>query len=158
MDDEVAPSLGFEPGATVSAWPEWGDEVDDLDRARYISLTTFKKDGSPVSSPVWITGAGGTYEFTTGGKAWKTLRLLRNPSVRVQVCDMRGRVEPQASTYVGMGEVASSADAVAAAERALAAKYGWQFHGIKIFEGLKGRLSRKGDAHQVAIRLSLRDG
>jgi hypothetical protein len=30
--------------------------VDELDRARYISLTTFKRDGSPVSGPVWITG------------------------------------------------------------------------------------------------------
>ena len=76
--------------------------MDDLDRARYISLTTFKKDGSSVSSPVWITGAGGAYAFTTGGKAWKTLRLSRNPSVQVQVCDMRGRVDPQARIYVGV--------------------------------------------------------
>ena len=158
MGNEEAPSLGFEPGATVSAWPGRVDVVDDLDTARYISLTTFKKDGSPVSSPVWITGSGGTYVFTTGGKAWKTLRLMRNPSVRVQVCDMRGRVRPQASTYVGTGEVAASADAVAAAERALAAKYGWQFHAIKIFEGLKGRFGRRAEAHQVAIRLSLSEG
>ena len=51
--------------------------MDDLDRARYISLTTFKRDGSPVSSPVWITGVGGAYVFTTGDSAWKTRRLLR---------------------------------------------------------------------------------
>jgi PPOX class probable F420-dependent enzyme len=131
--------------------------VDDLDRARYISLTTFKRDGSAVSTPVWITGAAGTYAFTTGGGAWKTRRLLHNSSVRVQVCDMRGRAAPQATTYVGTGEVAGAAEAVAAAERALASKYGWQFHAITIFEGLRGRLGRGERHEQVAIHLSLRE-
>ena len=82
--------------------------MDDLNGARYISLTTFKKDGSPVSSAVWITGEAGDYVFTTGDKAWKTKRLRRNPSVEVHVCDIRGRVKPQAARYVGTGSVESS--------------------------------------------------
>ncbi|MGP0108667.1 MAG: PPOX class F420-dependent oxidoreductase [Acidimicrobiales bacterium] len=134
------------------------DEVSELDRARYISLTTFKKDGSPVSSPVWITGAAGTYVFTTGNTAWKARRLARNPSVHVQVCDMRGRVKPGASRYVGTGEVASSAVAVAAAEKALAAKYGWQFRAIKLVDDLRGRLGRGERQESVAIHLSLGEG
>lgn len=129
--------------------------MDDLDGARYISLTTFKRDGSPVSSPVWITGVGGAYVFTTGDSAWKTRRLLRNPSVRVQVCDMRGRVAPGRTVHEGTGEVVRSPEAVAAAERALASKYGWQFHAIRIFEGLKGRLGRGERQEPVAIHLSL---
>ena len=145
-------------GATVGSWPGPVDAVNELDRARYISLTTFKMDGSPVSSPVWITGAAGTYSFTTGDKAWKTRRLLRNSSVRVHVCDMRGRVDPMATTYVGTGEVASSADAVAAAELALAAKYGWQFHAIKIVDGLRGRWGRGEHQEPVAVHLSLSKG
>ena len=71
---------------------------------------------------------------------------------------MRGRVDPQARIYVGTGEVATSTDAVDAAERALAAKYGWQFHALKIFERVKGRLGRSEDSDQVAIRLSLSEG
>ena len=131
--------------------------MNELDHARYISLTTFKKDGSPVASPVWITGAAGAYAFTTGGKSWKARRLLRNCSVEVQVCDMRGRVTPPATRYVGTGEVADSPEAVAAAERALAAKYGWQFHATRFFEGLKGRFGR-GEPHEaVAIRLTLHE-
>ena len=129
--------------------------MDELDTARYISLTTFMRDGSPVSSPVWITGASGSYVFTTGDTAWKARRLSRNPSVRVQVCDMRGRVAPQATRYVGTGEVDGSAGAVAAAESALAAKYGWQFHAIGIFERLKRRLGRGERQQSVAIHLSL---
>jgi hypothetical protein len=126
-----------------------------LDGARYISLTTFKMDGSPVSTPVWITGVGGTYVFTTGDRAWKTRRLVRNSSVRVQVCDMRGRVAPLAARYVGTGDVVRSADAVAAAELALAAKYGWQFRAIKVVEGLRGRMGRGERQEPVAIHLSL---
>ena len=60
--------------------PDGRMAMNELDRARYISLTTFKRDGSPVSSAVWITGADGTYVFTTGSNAWKSKRLLRNPA------------------------------------------------------------------------------
>jgi PPOX class probable F420-dependent enzyme len=129
--------------------------MNELDRARYISLTTFKRDGSPVSSAVWITGADGTYVFTTGSNAWKTKRLLRNPAVEVQVCDMRGRVEPAAKRYTGTGTVASSPDAVAAAQRALATKYGWQFTAAQLADGLKKRFGRENGNERVAIQLSL---
>jgi len=129
--------------------------MNELDRARYISLTTFKRDGSPVSSAVWITGADGTYVFTTGSNAWKTKRLLRNPAVEVQVCDMRGRVEPATKRYTGTGTVASSPDAVAAAQRALATKYGWQFKAAQLADGLKNRFGRENGQERVAIQLSL---
>jgi PPOX class probable F420-dependent enzyme len=129
--------------------------VEDLDRARYISLTTFRRDGSPVSCPVWITGAGGNYVFTTGDTAWKTRRLLRNASVQVQACDMRGRVKPGAAVYTGTGEVATSREAVAAAEQALSAKYGWQFKATKVVDGVRARFGRGADQEVVAIRLSL---
>jgi PPOX class probable F420-dependent enzyme len=129
--------------------------VIELDEARYISLTTFKRDGSPVSSAVWITGAAGSYVFTTGDKAWKTKRLQRNQSVQVHVCDMRGRVKPEATRFVGTGEVDGSSNAVAAAERALAAKYGWQFKATKLVDGLKTRLGWGKRQIPVAIQLSL---
>jgi uncharacterized protein len=129
--------------------------VNELDRARYISLTTFKMDGSPVSSAVWITGKDGAYAFTTGGTAWKAKRLRRNPAVEVHACDLRGRVKPGATRYVGTGQVASSADALAAAERALAAKYGWQFRATKVLDRLHGAFGRADPQTVVAIRLVL---
>jgi PPOX class probable F420-dependent enzyme len=132
--------------------------MNELDRARYISLTTFKRDGSPVSSAVWITGADGTYVFTTGANAWKTKRLSRNPSIEVRVCTMRGQVKPAATRYVGTGTVAGSPEAVAAAERALAAKYGWQFKATKLVDGLKQRFGRDDGQEVVAIQLSLHAG
>jgi PPOX class probable F420-dependent enzyme len=130
---------------------------DRLDQARYISLTTFKRDGSAISTPVWITGARGRYAFTTGDTAWKTKRLRRNPAVEVRVCDARGRVQPGATVHPGTGEISTSAADIAAAQRALAAKYGWQFRASRIWLGLTQRLGR-GPVHQVvAVHLSLPD-
>jgi hypothetical protein len=71
----------------------------ELDTTRYILLTTFKRDGTAVASPVWITGSAGTYTFTTGDRAWKTRRLRHNPAVQVQACGMRGGVKPGAARY-----------------------------------------------------------
>jgi uncharacterized protein len=132
--------------------------MNELDHARYISLTTFKRDGSPVASPVWVTGKDGNYVFTTGGKAWKTKRLLHNSSVEVRVCSMRGRVQPSATRYVGTGQVADSAVAVAAAEQALAAKYGWQFNATKLVDRLKELVGRGNQQKPVAVQLSLEVG
>jgi PPOX class probable F420-dependent enzyme len=129
--------------------------MTELDGARYILLTTFKRDGSAVSSPVWITGTSGSYVFTTGDKAWKTRRMLRNPSVHVQVCDMRGRVKPAAARYTGTGEVVTSKEAIAAAERALSTKYGWQFKATKVVDGVKARFGLGVHQEVVAIHLSL---
>jgi hypothetical protein len=127
----------------------------ELDAARYILLTTFKRDGTAVASPVWITGSAGTYTFTTGDRAWKTRRLRHDPTVQAQTCGMRGRIEPGASLYRGTGEVLTTAEEVRAAEAALSAKYGWQFRGIMAADRLIAIFGRSDPERVVAIRLHL---
>ncbi len=126
---------------------------NELDSARYISLATFKRNGTGVASAVWITGTGGAYAFTTGHVAWKTKRLHHNPAVEVRVCDFRGRVKPGASTYTGTGEVLASAEAITAVERALATKYGWQFGLTKVADRVKSMFGRQVKQDVVAIHL-----
>lgn len=129
--------------------------MDELDRARYVSLTTFKQDGAPVATPVWITGSSGAYAFTTGAQTWKARRLGRNPGVEVRVCDLRGRVRSGATAYVGTGAVDGGADAVVVVERALAAKYGWQFRATKLFDRTSRWLRRRPREDLVVIRIAL---
>ncbi len=133
--------------------------MEELDRARYLLLTTFKRDGTPVSSPVWITGSAGTYEFTTGETAWKTRRLRADPRVRVQVqvqvCSLRGRVTPGASEYAGTGEILADSMDVARAERSLSAKYGWQFRATKVVDRLHALFAGGDPQRVVALRLTL---
>jgi uncharacterized protein len=127
----------------------------DLDSARYVALTTFKKDGTPVATPVWITGSEGTYAFTTGDNAWKSKRLNNNPKVTVQVSDFRGRVRPNTRVYTGAGRVDPTAEGIAAVEQALAKKYSWQFKLTQLTDVIKDKLGKSVKQHAVAIHLDI---
>jgi len=58
--------------------------------AKYVQLTTFRKDGTPVSSPLWAALDGDKLLMWTVTDSWKVKRLRRNPAVVVQACDVRG--------------------------------------------------------------------
>jgi PPOX class probable F420-dependent enzyme len=111
--------------------------VDELRDAKYISLTTYKRDGTPVATPVWIAPAEQGYVFTTGPATWKARRLRRDPRVQVQICDVRGRIKPGAAIYAGTGAVKEDAATVAAAEAAIHDKYGWQFRATQVVEAVR---------------------
>lgn len=59
--------------------------------AKYVSLTTFKKDGTPVSTPVWAALDDGKLYVWTETNTWKVKRIRRNPQVTLQPCDFRGK-------------------------------------------------------------------
>ncbi|MFD9130184.1 PPOX class F420-dependent oxidoreductase [Kitasatospora sp. NPDC059571] len=79
--------------------------LDALTRARYVSLTTFRKDGTPVATPVWHVVEGGLLYVWTEADSWKVKRLRRDPCAKVVVCDVRGRIEPGAAEATGTGRV-----------------------------------------------------
>lgn len=127
----------------------------EIGTAKYIALTTYKKDGTPSTAPVWITGTGGTYRFTTGDDAWKARRLPRDPRVRVQACDMRGRVAQGTPAYVGTGSVKTDDVTLEATHKALAAKYGLFFKLIRFTDFIKSKVGKHTQRKTVAIELEL---
>lgn len=102
-----------------------------------------------------MTGSQGRYAFTTGEKAWKTRRLLRNPAIEFRVCGVRGRVEPDVVVHKGTGAVSKARADIEVVERALSAKYGWQFQATKVVDAVKRRFSRGSIQEVVAVRLSI---
>jgi uncharacterized protein len=64
----------------------------EIAASKQISLTTFRKDGTPVSTPVWQVSEGDTLTTVSAADAWKVKRIRRNPAVEVTPCDIRGRV------------------------------------------------------------------
>ena len=62
-----------------------------LRRAKTILLTTYKRDGTPVATPVSIAFAGDRAFFRSYDKAWKTKRLRNNPEVEVAASTLRGK-------------------------------------------------------------------
>ena len=96
--------------------------LDALTRARYVSLTTYRKDGTPVATPVWhVVDDGRLYVWTEAG-SWKVKRLRLDPRVKVVVCDVRGRIKPGAAEAVGTGRLLD-AEGVDKVRRLLGRKY-----------------------------------
>jgi uncharacterized protein len=59
---------------------------------RYMSLTTFRKTGVAVPTPLWFTEESGRLYFMTRSDSGKYKRIRNNAGVRVAPCTMRGKV------------------------------------------------------------------
>lgn len=77
--------------------------------ARYVLLTSFKKDGSPVSTPVWAALNNGNLYVSSEPNAGKVKRIRRNPDVTLQPCNVRGKTHGKIvkGTAVVLDEAAS---------------------------------------------------
>jgi PPOX class probable F420-dependent enzyme len=84
--------------------------VEPFDRARYVSLTTFRKDGTGVATPVWLAVDGGELFIVSDADAGKVKRIRRNGHVTLAVCDVRGRVAPDALRAEGRARVLVDAE------------------------------------------------
>ncbi|GAB91170.1 PPOX class F420-dependent oxidoreductase [Gordonia rhizosphera] len=62
----------------------------DAARAKYVQLTSYRKDGTAVSSPLWAASDGDVLFMWTTADSWKVKRIQRDPHVAVQACDARG--------------------------------------------------------------------
>ena len=102
----------------------------DLDKAKYVSFVSMKKDGTPAATAVWLVPFEGGYAFTTDADAWKVKRVRRNPEVTLAVSDMRGKVAPGATVHKGRAEVLAP-DAVRRVDRAIRRKY-WLGYAVLI--------------------------
>jgi uncharacterized protein len=98
---------------------------DELCRARYALLRSFRRDGVPVDTPIWFGLDGEALLFRTKVGP-KTRRLAQCREVELAACDYRGRVRPGATTVAGRATILSGADAERA-NRALHQRYGWQW-------------------------------
>lgn len=68
----------------------------DVAKSKYISLTTFTKDGRPKPTAVWAAPAGDALVVITQESAWKVKRIRNTPRVTIAPCDVRGTVKGDA--------------------------------------------------------------
>jgi len=110
---------------------------------KYVLLTTFRKDGTAVATPVWSVGLGdGRIGFWTSSGSGKAKRLAHTDRVLVQPCDARGRIRS------GTEAVAGTAGLVTGPEfeeihRLVKAKYGFVTHLTKLAGDTIGLLKGK---------------
>ena len=129
------------------------DLLSLVDRQRYVSLTTYRRTGEGVATPVWIARDGDELVVISIDGVGKTKRLARDASVLLRPCDLRGSVSPDAPTWTGTARVVRDEAGVAAVRRVIGAKYLMARLGNMVEKAGRGAIRRKPRAG-IRIRLS----
>ena len=114
---------------------------------RFVSLTTFRRSGAPVATPVWIARDGDALVVTTPVESGKVKRLRRDPRVELRPCGRAGKVSDDAVPVTGAAEVVRPSKAAVAALRR---KYGLEYRLVTAVERLFGR----GRRERVILRIT----
>jgi uncharacterized protein len=120
--------------------------LEQLGSERYLLLTTFRKDGRAVSTPLWVVPDGSGLAFWTPDGTGKLKRIRNNGRVTVQPCDVRGN--PRGEPVEAQARIGDTADRRRIGE------------GLKKKYGLLGRLTlagsriRRGTDGTVAVLVS----
>ncbi|MFB3979516.1 PPOX class F420-dependent oxidoreductase [Microbacterium proteolyticum] len=125
----------------------------EIASAPFVSLTTFRRSGAEVATPVWIAREGDELVVTSERNTGKVKRLRHDGRVVLRPCSRMGAVEPDAITVHAHARVTGPSTEDSRADAALRRKYGWQFRAILGFEALVRRVQRRpGD--RVILRIS----
>ncbi|GAA4595586.1 PPOX class probable F420-dependent enzyme [Actinoplanes octamycinicus] len=120
--------------------------LEQLGSEKYVLLTTFRKDGRAVPTPLWVVPDAGGLAFWTVAGTGKLKRIRNNGRVTVAACDMRGN--PTGEAIEATARIGDLADRLRVGET-LKRKY-----------GLIGRLTmlgsrlRRGTEGTVAVLVS----
>ncbi len=121
--------------------------------AKYVELTTYRRSGVGVGSPVWVAATEddpSRLVVLSVDDTGKTKRLAHTDRVALRPCSFRGEVDDGAPTYLGTAVVHRDPEAVAAARRAVVAKYGLPARVTNLLAAL-GPLLRIGQTPRVGI-------
>ena len=129
--------------STDSAFAALGDE-------RFLSLTTFRKSGERVSTPVWIARDGDALIVTTPQASGKVKRLRNSPRVEVRPCNRMGRVKDGVEPVASVAEVLTDEGIRERLTGIIRRKYWleyWMVMGIE-------RLIKSGQENRVILRIT----
>lgn len=126
-----------------------------LAKERYVSLTTYRRNGDPVSNPMWIAPFDGELYMVTDAASAKVKRLRADPTIEVVASDMRGRTSEAAKTYRGTAELLDD-EGTALARRAYERKYGPLAYLMGTYSWVQRTILRR-DVRRVGIRIALED-
>jgi len=117
----------------------------------FVSLTTYRRDGTAVPTPVWAAPVDGRLLVWTGAESGKVKRLRHTPVATVAPCERGGSLlgEP-----VGAHVRIMRKDETPALNSALTAKYGWQFRISRLGAAI-GRVIGIARPGQIGLEITL---
>jgi PPOX class probable F420-dependent enzyme len=68
------------------------DQLRALRKSKYVSLTTFRRDGRAVATPVWFVIDGDHLFVQTASSSGKVKRIRHTPRITVAACTGRGKL------------------------------------------------------------------
>jgi uncharacterized protein len=104
---------------------------------RYLSITSYKRDGRGVATPVWFVQRDGRLLVQTGVTPSKVKRVRRDPRIQVAVCTASGRLRGEQVPAVA--EILPDSE-TAAVDRLIADKYRFDLIIIRPLRFLQARL------------------
>jgi uncharacterized protein len=116
-------------------------ELDALFPGRYLSVTSFKLDGTGIATPVWSVSDGSRLFAFTDLNAAKVKRIRRNPRVEIAPCWVNGKLrgEPVAAS----AEVLTAPADLERVQKLLLARYKMSYRVVMLFYRLGRRLRGK---------------
>ena len=115
---------------------------------KYLSLETYKRDNTPIQTPVWFVTDKGQFYITTKETTGKVKRLRNNQNARIAVCSMKGDIKSD-WVDVGLEKIPQESD-VEKIVKLRKKKYGFSARLISMFTSQKGKT--------VAYSIAVRDG
>ncbi|MGV0812635.1 PPOX class F420-dependent oxidoreductase [Mycolicibacterium boenickei] len=103
-----------------------------LNHTRYAMLRSFRRDGSPVDTPIWFAADGDRAIVFRTKVGPKTKRLSAHPEVELVACDYRGRITDPDPLH-GRAVILAGAQAEQA-NQALHQRYGWQWNIVPLLK------------------------
>lgn len=101
-----------------------------LDGEQFISLTTYRKNGNEIATPVWFVQADDKIYVVTMRDAWKVKRIRNNGHVKLAPSNARGIIH--GDTINGMARIHEPDSTTGQrAHQALSKKYGFM---LKVFQ------------------------
>ncbi len=110
-----------------------------------MQLTTFRKDGTAVATPVWVARVGDELRVWTAADAGKVKRIRRSGAVQVAPCTTRGK--PMGAPIDAQARLLPDAEVQGVLD-ALVQKYG-------LFGRLATWRDRRGGRKGAAIAITL---
>lgn len=106
---------------------------------KYLLLTTFKRDGTAVATPVWAVRIGDEFQVLTDPGSGKVKRVRNSGRVLIAPCTVRGK--PLGDPAEGIARIIAP-DEMAALRAGLIKKYGLQARIGPIVDRLRGLVGK----------------
>ena len=120
--------------------------LDQFIDQKYLSLETYRKDKTPVKTPVWFVIEKDQIYITTRETTGKVKRLRNNQNARIAVCSMKGEIKSD-WVDVGLEKITEESD-VEKIVKLRKKKYGFSARLVSMFTSQKGKTI----AYSIVVR------